>query len=51
MVIFEILMLNKVWKRRYDKLSYKDREKIYMFFFLVESGILWTLTCWKIIGG
>lgn len=42
MIIFELLMkINPIWKRRYERLLYDDKDKIMTVFGVAESGILY----------
>ena len=50
MIIFKLLMINKIWERRFEKLSHKDQESVYMFFVYAEMLIAWFFICLAIIG-
>ena len=39
MITFNFLMLNKIWKTRFDKLPEKDKDYILSFFGIMETWI------------
>lgn len=50
MLIFELIMLNSIWQKRYLRLDYETQDKIQTFFFIIESLVLWTVAIFWIIG-
>lgn len=50
MLLFNLIMLNSIWQKRYLKLDYETQDKIEVFFFVIESLILWAITIFWIIG-
>ena len=45
MLIFGLIMLNSIWRGRYEKLDFETQDKILSFFSIIESGVLWTALC------
>jgi hypothetical protein len=45
MLLFSLIMLNSVWRKRYAKLDYETQDKIMSFFGLAECGIFWIGFC------
>ena len=50
MLLFNLIMLNSIWQKRYLKLDYETQDKIEVFFFFFLSLILWTVAIFWIVG-
>ena len=45
MLLFNLIMLNSIWRKRYEKLDYETQDKIITFFGFIEASIFWVVFC------
>jgi hypothetical protein len=45
MLLFNLIMLNSIWRKRYSKLDNETQDKIITFLGFIEVGIFWIAFC------